>query len=34
MRPYRDYTPDQAFLVPPSLAELIPEGDPVFSSGR
>jgi transposase len=30
MRPYREYTPDQAFLVPPSLAELIPEGDPVF----
>src|SRR3990170_4531447 len=30
MRPYREYTPDQAFLVPPSLAELIPEDDPVF----
>lgn len=30
MRSYRDYTPDQAFLVPPSLADLIPEGDPVF----
>lgn len=30
MRPYREYTPDQAFLVPPSLADLIPEGDPVF----
>lgn len=30
MRPYREYRPDQAFLVPPSLAELIPEGDPVF----
>jgi transposase len=30
MRPYRAYTPDQAFLVPPSLAELLPEDDPVF----
>ena len=30
MRPYREYTPDQAFLLPPSLAELIPEDDPVF----
>ena len=30
MRSYREYTPDQAFLVPPSLAELIPEDDPVF----
>jgi transposase len=30
MRPYREYVPDQAFLVPPSLADLIPEGDPVF----
>ncbi len=30
MRSYREYTPDQAFLVPPSLADLIPEGDPVF----
>ncbi|MCZ7576097.1 MAG: transposase [Dehalococcoidia bacterium] len=30
MRPYREYTPDQAFLLPPSLTELIPEGDPVF----
>lgn len=30
MRPYRQYTPDQAFLLPPSLTELIPEGDPVF----
>ena len=30
MRCYRDYTPDQGFLVPPSLADLIPEGDPVF----
>jgi transposase len=30
MRRYREYTPDQAFLVPPSLADLIPEGDPVF----
>lgn len=30
MRPYREYVPDQAYLVPPSLADLIPEGDPVF----
>ncbi|MCZ7577843.1 MAG: IS1182 family transposase [Dehalococcoidia bacterium] len=30
MRPYREYTPDQAFLLPPSLTELNPEGDPVF----
>jgi len=30
MRPYRSYTPDQAFLVPPSLVDLIPEDDPVF----
>lgn len=30
MRPYREYSPDQAYLVPPSLADLIPEGDPVF----
>lgn len=30
MRPYRPYTPDQAFLLPPSLTDLIPEGDPVF----
>jgi len=30
MRSYRDYTPDQGFLVPPSLADLIPGGDPVF----
>jgi transposase len=30
MRPYRQYTPEQAFLLPPSLADLIPEGDPVF----
>jgi transposase len=30
MRPYRAYTPDQAFLLPPSLAELLPEDDPVF----
>lgn len=30
MRPYREYTPDQAFLLPPSLADLIPEDDPVF----
>jgi transposase len=30
MRPYREYTPDQAFLLPPSLAELLPADDPVF----
>jgi transposase len=30
MRLYREYVPEQAFLLPPSLAELIPEGDPVF----
>lgn len=30
MRKYREYTPDQAFLLPPSLSELIPEDDPVF----
>jgi transposase len=30
MRPYRAYTPDQAFLLPPSLTDLIPEDDPVF----
>ena len=30
MRPYREYTPDQAFLVPPSLADLIPGDDPVY----
>jgi transposase len=30
MRPYREYRPDQGFLVPPSLADLIPTGDPVF----
>ena len=30
MRPYREYTPDQAFLLPPSLTDLIPEDDPVF----
>jgi transposase len=30
MRSYREYTPDQAFLVPPSLADLIPADDPVF----
>jgi transposase len=29
MRPYREYVPDQAYLVPPSLADLIPRGDPV-----
>lgn len=30
MRPYRAYTPDQAFLLPPSLSDLIAEDDPVF----
>ena len=30
MRAYRQYTPDQSFLLPPSLTDLIPEGDPVF----
>ena len=30
MRPYRSYAPDQAFLLPPLLADLIPEDDPVF----
>ena len=30
MRPYREYTPDQAFLLPPALSELLPEDDPVF----
>ena len=30
MRPYREYTPDQALLLPPSLAELIPPDDPAF----
>jgi len=30
MRPYREHTPDQAALLPPSLAELIPPEDPVF----
>ena len=30
MRPYRAYTPDQAFLMPPILADLLPEDDPVF----
>lgn len=30
MRPYRTYTPDQAFLLPPSLSDLTPEDDPVF----
>lgn len=30
MRSYRQYSPDQAFLVPPSFADLIPESDPVF----
>jgi len=30
MRPYRSYAPDQAFLLPPSLADLILDDDPVF----
>lgn len=30
MRPYSPYTPDQAFLLPPSLTDLIPADDPVF----
>jgi len=30
MRPYREYAPDQAFLVPPSLSDLLPEDDPVY----
>ena len=30
MRQYREYTPDQGFLVPPALSDLIPPGDPVF----
>lgn len=30
MRPYREYTTDQAALLPPSFADLIPPGDPVF----
>lgn len=30
MRPYREYTTDQAALLPPSFADLIPPDDPVF----
>lgn len=30
MRGYATYAPDQAFLLPPSLVDLIPHGDPVF----
>jgi len=30
MRPYREYIPDQAFLMPPSVTDLLPEDDPVF----
>ena len=30
MRPYREYVPDQAYLVPPTFADLIPAEDPVF----
>ena len=29
MRPYHEYTPDQSFLLPPSLDDLIAPGDPV-----
>src|SRR5829696_2753408 len=30
MRPYREYAPDQATLLPQSFAEVIPSDDPVF----
>ena len=30
MRPYQDYVPDQAFLLPASLMEAIERHDPVF----
>lgn len=30
MRPYRAYEPDQAFLLPPSLKDLLADDDPVF----
>ena len=30
MRPYRAYTPEQAFLLPPSLTDLLAPEDPVF----
>ena len=30
MRPYHDYAPDQDFLLPASLRDLIRESDPVF----
>ncbi|MBI5289403.1 MAG: IS1182 family transposase [Chloroflexi bacterium] len=30
MRDYRQYAPDQAALLPPSFAEVIPADDPVF----
>ena len=29
MRPYHTYTPDQAFLLPPALTDLIAPDDPV-----
>jgi len=29
MRPYHEYTPDQSFLLPPSLDDLIAPDDPV-----
>lgn len=30
MRPYRAYTPDQAFLLPPALSDWLADDDPVF----
>jgi hypothetical protein len=30
MRPYRAYTLDQAFLVPPALTDWLDDDDPVF----
>jgi transposase len=30
MRPYRAYTPDQAFLLPPALGDWLAKEDPVF----
>src|SRR6266480_3522003 len=34
MRPYHPYTPDQAFLLPDSLREIISENDPVHAVRR
>lgn len=34
MRPYHSYTPDQAFLLPQSLTELVPAVDPVHAVRR